>query len=685
MKLCGNTTYTIFENNNFSIKTFKSMGSVTLPNGRATRNITIKGYFIPDSPIDLVLEGDFDLKPHVNEKGKKSYSFNVTSCKELKIPEQETIIKYLSSIKGIGDKLAKRIYKKFGDDTFEVLDNNIEELKNISGVGKKKYEIISRDYLSRGAARELFIYLTQFHVSNRRIEKIFNIHKIDALDKVHNHPYSLYLLNLLSFETADRIAKVNGHDLLSEERVQAAIIHALRNAESEGNTYVERKELLTNTAKILDVKCKSVEVYKKVCILVQDNIKKLDGVQVKILDCSGNILIQRLVTYKAEHGAESKAKLLLEKATSKPKDYSEDIKEAEKELGIKLSDEQKIAVEKAMNSNISIVTGGPGTGKTSFQKVLFYVFKRHFEQSQITLAAPTGRAARRMTEASGLIARTLHQTLGLMYDELNDIDNDNPEQISPGLLVVDEMSMIDIFLFSKLMKALTPATKAVFVGDVYQLPSVGCGAVLKDLIDSGKIPVTKFTKVFRQKAGSIIAVNAASINNGKTELEYGKEFYFLEENNSNKIQKYAYATYEKALNVFGVDETAVLTPFRKSTETGVNMLNPVLKNAYNPYPEKNTNFNKLTNDEIYLNDKVMYTRNTSVTDEDSGEDVLLTNGDIGYVSKIIIEDNVQIAIVDFDDDRRVRIMGDDLKNLVPAYSTTVHSATCSCLKRASVA
>ena len=284
------------------------------------------------------------------------------------------------------------------------------------------------------------------------------------------------------------------------------------------------------------------------------------------------------------------------------------------------------------------------------------------------MGAPTGRAARRMTESSGLPAQTLHQILHLIPSEDDDIDEMIAKPIDAGLMIVDEMSMVDIFLADKLFSALKPGTKIVCIGDVFQLPSVGCGEVLSDMIGSQSVPVTVFTKVFRQAEGSIIASNAAKINQGNYDMEYGDAVEFIQRSSSQDIAKEVLTQYEKALKEFGIDETAVLTPYRKTTDTGVNGLNPQLKALYSPYPEKNTKTTKIDGLDIYIDDKVMFTKNVEI------DGTQLSNGDIGYVVNIGIEDNIQTVTVDFKDGRKVSLQGDELKNLVQAYATTVHKS-----------
>lgn len=662
MNVTGVVTHTLYENGNFSIRTFRCSKTVELPNGNTSRSFHIKGNFIPNSQLDIELEGEFDAKPYV-KNGVKSFTFNVEKCDELKIAEETSILKYLQSLRGVGFILAKRIYKKFGTNTFQILDDDIENLKQVFGIGKRKYQMIAEDYLSRGAAKELYIYLYQFHVPNSRIQRIYMSYKGQALEEVKSHPYSFYINGMLPFDAADRIGKQNGHDSLSDERIQASVIEALKRSEQEGHTYLEWKDLITETQKLLETLNRSVESQKKVAVMIRSNTKFLTGTHVVYDTIGGKVVLSRKVVGDAERNAAESIKRLLSSQTNI--DYLPDILEAEKELNITLSDEQRTAVQTALNSGLSIVTGGPGTGKTSFQKVLLKVYKEKFN-GQIVLCAPTGRAARRMTEQSSYPATTLHQKLRLIPDENGELDD--PEPITAGLIIVDEMSMVDIMLADKFFSAVQNGTKVVCVGDVFQLPSVGCGEVLKDMIDSKVIPTTRFTKIFRQQDGSLIAANAAAINTGDCNLEYGPAFTFIERKGSENIAAEILKQYEEGLKEYGEDETTVLTPYRKSTETGVNLLNPNLKEIFNPSPEHKSRTNKVDGMDIYVGDKVMFTKNMQI------DGMLLSNGDIGYVTNIALEDNIQNVIVDFRDGRIVALMGEDVKCLVPAYATTVHKS-----------
>ena len=663
MLVQGSVQKVVYENNNFAIKSFIASDAVRLPNGSFTRFFKIKGMYLPTSYLDVELEGDFDAKPFVSKSGQKYFTFKVETSTEVKKEEEICIIKYLNSLNGVGKTLARRIYERFGNKTFEILDEDIYKLREIDGIGDKTLSVISSDYLSRGVARKLYAYLYKFNVPNGKIEKIYRRYRGTAYEKVSTAPYSLYMQNMITFGVAEKIAKGNNLNNLSNERIQASIVEALKKAESCGHTYLTWRDILEESEKLLEVIGKSDHTRREVAKMIRSNAKLLIGTYIAVKKIEDETLFYRKETYVAETEAAENIKRLASDVTTI--DYTDDILEAEEKLNIHLSDEQRSAVQTAMNSSISIVTGGPGTGKTSFQKVLYSVFKKHSDKP-IVLAAPTGRAATRMTQSSGLPARTIHQMLHLVVTE--DDSWGEPEPIEAGLVVIDEMSMVDITIAYKLFMSIQQGTRVVCVGDAFQLPSVGCGEVLQDMIRSNVIPVTLFTKVFRQQDGSIIAANAAEINKGGQNLEYGPAFELVKKTKSDDIKDEVLDQYRKALKDYGPDETTILTPYRRTTVTGVNELNPLLKQIYNPFPSVVTRYNKIDKTDIYKGDKVMFTKNAYVNN------ILLSNGDIGYVTDIVVEDNIQKVEIDFKDGRIVTLIGDDVKHLVPAFATTVHKS-----------
>lgn len=664
----GTCGYTIYESYPFAIKVFKLDSPLMFPDGKERNKVTIKGNYLPDKGFKAIVWGNWEKA----KNPKYHDSINVVDSDRLKEKTKEGIIKYMQSLKGVGPTLAKNIYKEFGLKTFDILDEDIDNLKQVKGIGKKKFEIIKSDYLSKGEARALYAYLMAFNVGRKYADRLYGAFKENALEMVKTSPHQLFINGYLGFDAAEAISRDNQLDERSTVRIKAIIVHELLRNESRGNTYSTWGELLRASLDDLGMRNECREFQIEIGQKIRRAAKALNGSGIRIkksLDGSEAPLFYLPGTAYAEYDGGEKVKILLRKSPKDKPDYSKEIDEAEKKLAIKLSDEQRLAVEKAMDNSVSIVTGGPGTGKTSFQKVLFYVYRKKYPRKQITLAAPTGRAARRMTESSGLPAKTLHSLLQLSVksdDEGDVIKNggslENPEPIPEGLLVVDETSMLDIFLFEKLFEAIQEGTKVVLVGDIYQLPSVGCGTVLKSLIESGVVPTTTFTQIFRQDENSSVAWNAKRINNGTHRMKYDQAFQFLE-CPKQAIQGEVLRQYQQAINEFGIDEVAVLTPYRRKTETGVNRLNPCLRELINP-PKGDQKVHGKGGCDLYPGDKVMYT----VNDGD------LTNGDMGYIQSVALEDKSEQAVVDFGDGRVVTLTDDELENLVLAYATTIHKS-----------
>ena len=661
--ITGEVVRTFFNEGSYSIRSFESNDIVMFPNGSVGRTFSIKGVFIPEDHVLLKCVGDFDPKPYKDSYGEH-YTFLVESCEEIKVKEKAAIIKYLKTLQGVGSALASTIFSVFGLDTYDILDQDIERLKEVPGIGAKNFETISKDYLSRGIAKELYTYLYKYNVTNKRVERIFKEYREKSIDVIKAHPHSFYINGMLSFNAAEKIMVDENLDRLSEERIEASCKETLYRAENLGNTFLPWGDLLRGVLQLLSVK-ESREISIKIAEKVRTCIKQMGYgiIDNKKTVSQGEPVFYLKETSKAEFGTASGIHNLLNRKMEKG-DYMEDIKLAQTLLGVSLSEEQEKAVQMVMNSPISVVTGGPGTGKTTFQKVLFEVYKKHHPELTITLGAPTGRAARRMTESSNLPARTLHKILGLAATDDGDMIETTEQDIPEGLIVIDEVSMLDIFLSNKLFSSIPENAQIVCIGDIYQLPSVGPGTVLKSLIDSEAIPTARFTKIFRQKEGSCIAQNAMKINQGDKDLEFDDAFCFVERNTPADIVSSVTRLYERAVAKYGVDDVTVLTPFRRNTVTGVNQLNPVLKQLINPLPATKGKTTKIDNMNIYVGDRVMFTKNK---DE-------LTNGDIGYVKEITYVDRVQTATVDFMDGRVVSLSGDDLQSLVLAYSTTIHKS-----------
>lgn len=667
----GDISSTMYDNGSYSIRRFVSKSPVDFPDGTSGRRFTIKGFYIPDTTARIKLDGKWESsKPYIGKNKRKIFTFIANNCEVVRQEGKENIIATLKELKGVGPVTAKAIYRKFGDDTFIILDRNIERLKEIPGISKKKFKVISESYLSIDKNfSEVRNFFSKYQVRNHAVVRMYQRFGQTTLAVAQTNPYSLFMEGYFSFNIAEKIAKDNKLSGSSEARIQACILQVLKSNELYGNTCIDWNSLRNECFKLLGVANASKEIRMKAFQYIQKEVKAMKKFVSISKTSPAEIDFYRKYTAYCENTASQRIAELLSATPVSHKSYHSDILIAEKNVGLTLSEEQKNAVNLVMNSPLTIVTGGPGTGKTAFQKVLMEVFKKNNPHKDILLSAPTGRAARRMTESSGIEASTIHRILEMRPMEEQDtasLFNPPDVEIRSGLFIIDEMSMVDVFLASNLFQAIKTGTKVVCIGDVFQLPSVGPGSVLKDLIDCGRIPIVRFTKVFRQDGKSSIALNAAKINAGEKNLDEDDSFVFVQKNKSEGIVESVQEEYKKALREYGEDEVCVLTPYRRSTITGVNKLNPVLRDIANPKPEVESKTNKIVGRDLYLGDKIMFTKNDP--------DLELTNGDIGYIREITYADKVQTICADFGDGRIVDLSEDDLDHVVPAFSMTIHKS-----------
>lgn len=338
-----------------------------------------------------------------------------------------------------------------------------------------------------------------------------------------------------------------------------------------------------------------------------------------------------------------------------------EISAEEKKQGIQLASEQRHAVTTALTSQLSVITGGPGTGKTLIQRFLLDIYRRKNRGAKIICCAPTGRAARRMEQSTGFPATTIHKALGLLAGE--DGDYCEPEMLDADLIVVDEVSMMDIYLANHLFRSVPHGSQLVLIGDADQLPSVGPGAVLSEIIACGAVPVVRLDRIFRQSYGSRIAANAKLIRHGNLSLEYGEDFQFYDSCDMSASAQQIETLYLQETARYGVDNVALLTPYRQKTETGVNALNERLREKLNPQDGKKPEV--VYRKRIYrLGDKVMQIKNC--------EDI--SNGDIGYITSVTRDDTDSVLTVDFGDGRIAEYDGSDLEMLDLAYASTIHKS-----------
>lgn len=617
--------------------------------GNTVNQIKAVGYALPISEHIR-----YEMRGQWSKNSKHGLQFEVETYDEVIKPTKEGIIGYLSSgqIKGIGPKLAERIYSAFGNETLNVLDNSPEKLTSISGISQTKLKKICDSYLANRGARDVIAFLTPYGITPNRAIRLYKEYGNEAMDIVKQHPYKLCELAGIGFKTADKIAKNMGFDVLSAERISQGILYTLTDAETKGHICIEKSNFVKECLKILDTpEITEGMIGKYANELIRNQ---------KIYVYDGCLYSSRTYT------AEKMLAVYIKSQISINQNYSysnleRELNMEEKTLRIKFAPEQREAVKTALINGLSIITGGPGTGKTMIQKAILDIYSRNNTGKIICCCAPTGRAARRMEESTGYSSSTIHKTLCLMAGE--DGEYGTPESIDADLVLVDEASMLDIYLAGKLFSALKPQTQIVFVGDADQLPSVGPGAVLSEMIACGRIPTIRLEKVFRQTSGSRIATNAKLIKHGNLSMEYGNDFEFIDSSDISVSADLISQIYVEEVKKYGVDNVALLTPYRQKTDTGANALNERIRDIVNPkslHREEISHRKRL----FRCGDKVMQIKNH--------DDV--NNGDIGYIIQIKKSGNEITAYIDFGDGRVKEYDSSELDMIDLGYASTIHKS-----------
>ncbi len=573
----------------------------------------------------------------------------------------EGIRHYLGSglIHGVGPKTAERIVDAFGADTFKVLDHEPERLLEVDGIGRKTAEAVREGWGEHRGIRDLIMFLQPHGVSTSYAVRIFRFYGKHALTVVQENPYRLAMdIHGIGFLTADAVALKLGFEKDSPLRAEAGVLYVLKKVTEEGNVYYPLELLVAKTAADLDIMYDLVEE-------AIHALKREERVVVEPLpDGEEAVYLARF------HAYESGISTYLRKILGSPKSVAITAPDAVVEsvvgeLGIHLAEAQLEAVRTAARAKIMVLTGGPGTGKTTITNAIIRVFKSL--KAKVLLCAPTGRAAKRMFETSGVEAKTIHRLLE--YSPREDgfqRNEDNP--LACGLLVVDEASMMDTMLMFHLLKAVPLGATVIFVGDVHQLPSVGPGNVLRDVITSGVVDVVELTEVFRQAQESDIITSAHKINCGEVPyLDAGKEqlsdFYFIRQDDPERCAAMVVDLVRNHIpRRFGMDrfnDIQVLTPMHKGS-AGAGNLNMLLQQALNP----ETRLIKRGDREYRLGDKVMQIRNNYDKD--------VFNGDIGRVC--VVNPKEKELTVRFDDEKNVIYAFNELDELVPAYAISIHKS-----------
>lgn len=650
-------------------------------NGYTVVNISVEGddvvctgYFSDITEGDqIIAEGSFV------EHKQYGIQFTVTSY-EIKEPETSVAMeKYLGSgiIKGVGPALSAKIVKKFGDETFNIIEREPERLAEIKGITEKKAIEIGSQFEEKKEFRNAMIFLNQYGVSNALAMKIYKEYGIKVMKIVRENPYRLADdIAGVGFKTADEIALRMGFSPESSMRMKAGISFALSMAASNGHTYLLYEDLYEESKRLLGIS--EAEFESDIYELTIER-------KIVLKEVKGERRVYNNNLYYMELTVARKLLDLNAKSENNYKVMEAKVKEVEAKTGIKLGDLQRKAVYEAVESGLVIITGGPGTGKTTTINAIIKLFE--MQNMEILLAAPTGRAAKRMTETTGMEAQTIHRLLelngnpeegGSMRFERNEL---NP--LEADVIIIDEMSMVDIYLMYSLLKAVTVGTRLILVGDVNQLPSVGPGKVLKDIISSEKFNVVRLSEIFRQAAESDIITNAHKINAGqRIRLDNkSKDFFMLSMSSSIQIQRALVSLIAEKLPPY-VDATKydiqVLTPSRKG-ELGVENLNKILQQYINPpAPGKRE---KQWGEVVFReNDKVMQIKNDYQMEwkivtkkgltikEGSG----VFNGDCGIIREI--NEFAGTVTVEFDEGKVVEYTGATLEELELAYAITIHKS-----------
>jgi len=622
----------------------------------------------------VVFNGDFTVHQTYG------LQFKVTSYEESRPEDMDSIERYLGSgaIKGVGPALAARIVRHFKMDTFRVIEENPEELSQVKGISNRMAMEIADQVAEKKGMRNAMLFLGKLGIGMNLAVKIYKEYGEKVYEIIENNPYKLADdMEGVGFKIADEIAKNSGMELDSPFRIKSGILYALSAAVSAGHTYYPMDALIEEAGRLLGVFiAKPEEILTDLMIDRKVMVRDVDGIKAVYLYSVYHTelaIAHRLFALKFEDMPDEKA-------------FDKDLHSIEKEENITLESMQREAVRASAGSGIVVITGGPGTGKTTTINTIIRYFER--KGMDIMLAAPTGRAAKRMTEATGHEAQTIHRMLelsGILSDEISNasFERNETNPLETDVVIIDEMSMVDIFLMNSLLKAIADGTRLILVGDANQLPSVGPGNVLKDIIASGCFNTVRLAKIFRQEEAGDIVVNAHKINEGEL-FEIGpssRDFPFIRRTDANAIINALVTLVKVKLPAYtdcSSNDVQVLTPTRKGS-LGVERLNTVLQQYLNP--PSNSKVEKEIGSIIFREgDKVMQIKNNyKIPWEVRGRNGIpietgmgVFNGDMGIV------DNINLYLsemtVRFDEERYVTYTFKETDELEHAYAVTVHKS-----------
>ena len=612
---------------------------------------TAKGYDLPlTDEIEIEMEGEWETSSYGTQ-------YKVETFLEVVPRTREGILGYLScgSLKGIGPKTAERIVDRFGLDTLEVMEKYPQELLKIQGISQKKLDRIVDSFGKNKVFRELMTFLSPFHVTPKKANMILQKFRDQSVEIIRKQPYILCSVKGFGFLTVDAIARQCCAATNDPMRISGCVSYVLREAmKQNGHLYLEQEILVKDALKVLNKEPDLQPVTKTEILNVLYRLAMQESIVVEE---------NRIYITKQYQEEEDTASMIARKLHERIPVFTieKELEEAQEDLNITLSEQQKEAVRMVFANPICIITGGPGTGKTTVLKVILYIYQKKCG-NEVKLMAPTGRAARRMAESTGNgDATTMHMALGLFgdgdYEALTD-------ELSADFINADEVSMVDMHLAYEFFYKVKAGARVLLVGDVHQLPSVGAGDVFRQLILCGKIPVTVLNLVYRQGKDSNIPINAQLINEGKTNLQWGDDFQMVECSGADEAAQIVKKIYLKEIQMYGMEQVQILSPYKVRSAAGVLELNRSLQDEVNP-PVSGKRELHLGGEIFREGDRILQNKNTEFA----------SNGDLGTLVQIAEdEDNNPLVKIVFTDGRRVKYEAEQVEMMEHANAITIHKS-----------
>lgn len=619
--------------------------------------VTCKGNYLPKTPnIKYEMSGVWE------QSVKHGRSLSVYSYREIIENNKESMVAYLSSgvIKGIGKVTAERIYLRFGNSSLEVIEKNPEKLLSIKGISPRKLEQIKASYEEKVVSRAAIEFLLPFGITAKQTMKVIKSLNIQSVLDIKKQPYRIFNIHGITIHAVDAIARKLGIPEDDEERIAAHANHVLIQGELSGHTGIEANEFGLSLIRSLNSK---IFTKANICEYTIRLIKEGRVRYAKIeKDGKKRTFIYRSYTYEKEQNIAKKIYALSQFKPPVHKNVRQEINRQCAEENLQLDETQMQAVEQIIENSFLVITGGPGTGKTTIIKQAANYLKTHEKNRRMVFMAPSGRAARRIKEATGYDGFTINSVFNLLPGESWDLF-DEDSCIEDTTFFCDEASMVGVFLMSAVLDRIRPSCRFIFVGDEDQLPSVEAGSVLRDIIASAAVPVIRLTHFHRQNEKSLICLNSRKIKAGMSDLEQGEDFHIIQCAGSEDAQNKMVTAYMRYVKEYGIENIYCIVP-RKDGYAGVKQMNSILQEKINPLKEGMQEF-KAHGMKYRVNDPVMHLKN--------GKDI--ANGDTGFVSRIYVDESDGIVLeVTYFGDTVIKYTMDNIDELTMAYAFTVHKS-----------